>query len=91
MAGVEADPGKLVQDLHTLQGGPQLDCAHRRPCREGFLALRFNFPCKEKGRKPPDSRKKLVNTWRCVYRYLKDHPEFTVEKVVVAGKSIKRR
>jgi predicted alpha/beta-hydrolase family hydrolase len=57
-------------------------------CRKGFLALRFNFPYKEKGRKSPDSQKKLVETWRCVYRYLKDHPEFSVEKVVAAGKSM---
>lgn len=31
-------------------------------CREGFLTLRFNFPYKEKGRKSPDSQKKLVET-----------------------------
>ena len=31
-------------------------------CREGFLTLRFNFLYKEKGRKSPDSQKKLVNT-----------------------------
>ena len=57
-------------------------------CLEGFLTLRFNFPYKEEGRKSPDSQKKLVKTWSCVYRYLKDHPEFAVEKIVAAGKSM---
>ena len=57
-------------------------------CLEGFLTLRFNFLYKEKGRKSPDSQKKLVSTWRAVFRFLKEHPEFTVDKVVAAGKSM---
>jgi predicted alpha/beta-hydrolase family hydrolase len=39
-------------------------------CRTGFLTLRFNFLFKEKGRKSPDSKKKLVLTWQDVYGYL---------------------
>jgi len=57
-------------------------------CREGFLTLRFNFPYKEKGRKSPDSQKKLVNTWQCVHGYLSDHPEVGPGKIVAAGKSM---
>ena len=57
-------------------------------CQEGYLTLRFNFSYKEKGRKSPDSHKKLVSTWHAVFRYLKEHPEFTVDKVVAAGKSM---
>jgi predicted alpha/beta-hydrolase family hydrolase len=57
-------------------------------CQEGFLTLRFNFSYKEKGRKSPDSQKKLVSTWRAVFRYLNEHPEFSVETVVAAGKSM---
>lgn len=57
-------------------------------CREGFLTVRFNFLYKEKGRKSPDSQKKLIGTWHAVYQYLKEHPEFAVEKVVAAGKSM---
>ena len=41
-------------------------------CREGFLTLRFNFLYKEKDRKSPDSHKILVNTWHCVFEYLKE-------------------
>lgn len=57
-------------------------------CQEGFLTLRFNFPYKEKGRKSPDSQKKLEGSWHAVFQYLNRHPEFTVEKVVAAGKSM---
>ena len=54
----------------------------------GFLTLRFNFPYKEKGRKAPDSQKKLVRTWQEVFRFLKNHPRFDVKKIVAAGKSM---
>ena len=54
----------------------------------GFLSLRFNFPYKEKGRKAPDSQKKLVRTWNQVFRFLKDNPKFGTKKIVAAGKSM---
>ena len=57
-------------------------------CGAGFLSLRFNFLYKEKGRKSPDSHKKLVNTWRQVYGYLNTHPEFAPGQIVAAGKSM---
>ena len=46
----------------------------------GFLSLRFNFPYKEKGRKAPDSQKKLVQTWQQVFHFLKDNPKFGTKK-----------
>ena len=57
-------------------------------CRAGFLSLRFNFGYKEKGRKSPDSQKKLVNTWQQVYGYLNTYPEFSPRQIVAAGKSM---
>ena len=54
----------------------------------GFLTLRFNFPYKEKGRKAPDSHKKLVKTWQHVFRFLKYNPDFGTNKIVAAGKSM---
>jgi predicted alpha/beta-hydrolase family hydrolase len=54
----------------------------------GYLALRFNFLYKEKGRKAPDSHKKLANTWQQAYRFLKDHPKYGTKKIVAAGKSM---
>jgi hypothetical protein len=57
-------------------------------CRAGFLSLRFNFLYKEKGRKSPDSQKKLVHAWQQVYGYLSTHPEFAPGQIVAAGKSM---
>lgn len=57
-------------------------------CQAGFLTLRFNFLYKEKGRKSPDSQKKLVHTWQQVYGYLDTHPEFSPDQIVAAGKSM---
>ena len=54
----------------------------------GYLALRFNFPYKEKGRKAPDSPKKLEKTWRQVYRFLESHPQYGPQKIAAAGKSM---
>jgi predicted alpha/beta-hydrolase family hydrolase len=54
----------------------------------GFLSLRFNFLYKEKGRKAPDSQKKLVQTWKEVFQFLKDYPKFGTQKIVAAGKSM---
>ena len=57
-------------------------------CRAEFLTLRFNFLYKEKGRKSPDTQKKLVHTWQQVYGYLDTHPEFSPGQIVAAGKSM---
>lgn len=54
----------------------------------GYLTLRFNFPYKEKGKKAPDSQKKLVQTWRSVYDFLESHPKFGPRSIVAAGKSM---
>ncbi len=54
----------------------------------GFLTLRFNFLYKEKGRKAPDSLKKLEMTWMQVYRFLETHPKYATDKIIAAGKSM---
>ena len=78
----------LAHGAGNDMNNPLIAATARGLCQVGFLTLRFNFLYKEKERKSPDSQKKLVHTWRYVYRYLKDHPEFAVEKVVAAGKSM---
>ena len=57
-------------------------------CNAGYLTLRFNFPYKEKGRKAPDSQKKLVQTWQSVCYFLKKDPEICADQLVAAGKSM---
>lgn len=55
---------------------------------EGFTTLRFNFSYREKGQKVPDSQKKLVHTWGCVFRFLKEESGLRPDKFVAAGKSM---
>lgn len=54
----------------------------------GFLTLRFNFLYREKGRRAPDPQHKLVLTWQYVYEFLKGHPVYRANNIVVAGKSM---
>lgn len=54
----------------------------------GYLTLRFNFLYREKGRKSPDSQKKLILTWQSVYRFLKEDSKYRPDKIVAAGKSM---
>lgn len=54
----------------------------------GYLALRFNFPYREKRKKAPDSQAKLELTWLFVYDFLKKHPKYAPGHIVAAGKSM---
>jgi predicted alpha/beta-hydrolase family hydrolase len=54
----------------------------------GFITLRFNFPYKEKGIKRPDSQGKLIQTWLCVYDFLKTAYTYNIHKVMAVGKSM---
>ncbi len=56
--------------------------------QEGHLAMRFNFPYREEGRKRPDGQKKLEAAWLGAFRYLKNHPNFRPENMIAAGKSM---
>jgi predicted alpha/beta-hydrolase family hydrolase len=55
---------------------------------EGFATLRFNFSYRERGQKAPDSQKKLVHTWGCVFRFLMEESGLRPESFVAAGKSM---
>ena len=54
----------------------------------GYVTLRFNFPYKENGKKSPDSQKKLVHAWQCVYDYMKQNEKFPVDRIIAVGKSL---
>jgi predicted alpha/beta-hydrolase family hydrolase len=55
---------------------------------EGFATLRFNFSYRERGQKAPDSQKKLVHAWRCVFRFLMEESGLRPDIFVAAGKSM---
>jgi len=67
---------------------PLLEAFAEGLAKAGFTALRFNFPYKEKGRKSPDSPKKLVHTWQSALKFFKEHKTFSPETIVAAGKSM---
>ncbi|TFG42819.1 MAG: hypothetical protein E4H48_03665 [Syntrophobacterales bacterium] len=71
-------------DMHT----PLLVHFSAGLCRAGCLGLRFNFPYKEKGRKPPDPQEKLVLTWQAAFEFVNNHPQFGTPRIVAAGKSM---
>ncbi|MGB2908072.1 MAG: alpha/beta family hydrolase [Candidatus Aminicenantaceae bacterium] len=54
----------------------------------GFLAMRFNFPYKEKGKKAPDPPRKLEATWKAAYAFLRGHERFAPRHILGAGKSM---
>lgn len=54
----------------------------------GCLALRFNFPYRNEGRKSPDSQKTLIRTWQSVCRFLKEGSGYRVDTLIAAGKSM---
>ena len=54
----------------------------------GTAVMRFNFPYRDKGKKSPDSPKKLVHTWQCACEYMKQHQRVPVDRIIAAGKSM---
>jgi predicted alpha/beta-hydrolase family hydrolase len=56
--------------------------------REGVLALRFNFPYMEAGRKIPDKPEVLEATWEAVFVFLNHQPQYRPAFIVAAGKSM---
>ncbi|MEN6623258.1 MAG: alpha/beta family hydrolase [Smithella sp.] len=61
-------------------------CEHL--AQAGYLAVRFNFPYKEHGRKAPDRQPLLENTWQHVLHFVTEQSGYTLRKVFVAGKSM---
>lgn len=54
----------------------------------GYLAVRFNFPYKEHGRKAPDRPEILEETWRQVFHFTRDKSGYPLRKIFTAGKSM---
>lgn len=54
----------------------------------GSATLRFNFLYREKGKKSPDSQKKLVHTWGRAFEFFRAGCGLAMDRVVAAGKSM---
>jgi predicted alpha/beta-hydrolase family hydrolase len=55
---------------------------------KGFITLRLNFQKKQKLKTRPDSQGKLIQTWVCVYDFLKSGYSYKCEKIIAVGKSM---
>lgn len=71
-------------DMHS----PLLSYIHDAIGRQGSLCVKFNFPYKEQGRRMPDHRSRLINTWRAVVAQVRTEPRLSPAKLVVSGKSL---
>lgn len=54
----------------------------------GYLAMRFNFLYRERGKVSPDSPANLFLAWESAYRFLISQSGFSPSGVVAAGKSM---
>ena len=71
-------------DMHS----PLLEAFCVGLARAGYLALRFNFPYKERGRKAPDPPRKLEAAWLAAYEFLRQHERLAPRHILGAGKSM---
>ena len=56
--------------------------------RFGFLAMRFNFPYREMGKKAPDPRNKLERTWLSAFEFFQKKSGLSSDRIYAAGKSM---
>ncbi len=54
----------------------------------GYVTLRFNFMYSEQGRKAPDTPRRLEEVWLAAANFVRHHPELSVNKLYLAGKSM---
>jgi predicted alpha/beta-hydrolase family hydrolase len=54
----------------------------------GYLAMRFNFPYKEKGKKAPDPKGKLEKTWISAVEFFRNQSNYLPKRIIAAGKSM---
>ena len=71
-------------DMHS----PFLGTVHNGLARNGMLAVRFNFPYTEQGRRAPDRAPVLEATWRAVVQAVRDDPKLAPRQLFLGGKSM---
>jgi predicted alpha/beta-hydrolase family hydrolase len=66
--------------------GPLLSAVHHALAAHGFTCVKFNFPYKERGRRPPDRVAVLEQCYRTVLDAVR--AEIAPAKLVIGGKSM---
>jgi predicted alpha/beta-hydrolase family hydrolase len=90
-AGFEPQAGTGVivahgagKDMHA----PLLEAFCTGLARAGYLAMRFNFLYKERGRKAPDPARRLEAAWKAATNFLCRHERLAPRHILGAGKSM---
>lgn len=67
---------------------PLLSYVHRRMADAGVLAVKFNFPYMQRGRRLPDPPARLIRTWRAVVERIASDRDLSPLRLVLSGKSL---
>ncbi len=67
---------------------PFLSQVHLALAESGLLAVKFNFPYMELGRKAPDRTPLLEETWRAVIRAVRSDTQLAPSQLYIGGKSM---
>ncbi len=71
-------------DMHN----PLLSYVHECVARAGMLAVKFNFPYKERRAKVPDRPPMLEATWRALVASVREDPQYAPRRLYCGGKSM---
>lgn len=89
--GYDAARGSAVILAHGAGNdmrSPFLATVHSGLARRGLLAVRFNFPYTEQGRRAPDRAAVLEATWRAVVHAVRHDPKLSPRRLFLGGKSM---
>ncbi len=67
---------------------PLLSYVHERVAQAGLLAVKFNFPYKERGAKVPDRPPVLEATWRALIASVRQDRRYAPRRLYCGGKSM---
>jgi predicted alpha/beta-hydrolase family hydrolase len=70
---------------------PFLSAVHEGLARQGYVAVKFNFPYTEKGRRAPDRPAVLEACYRHVLRAVRNDERIGARRIVIGGKSLGAR
>lgn len=71
-------------DMHS----PLLSYVHERVAQAGILAIKFNFPYKERRAKVPDRPPVLEASWRALISSVRQDPQYAPRRLYCGGKSM---
>ena len=67
---------------------PFIEYFHKELCLAGYLTVKFNFPYQESGKKVPDRRALLEETYLRVLEYVKKKSGLEDKDIILSGKSM---